>query len=154
MKQTTFASLSYAAKKKRTRREKFLAQMGKVVPWHALEGLIELHYPSSGRRGRPPIGLKAMLRIHFLQQWYGYNDSVMEDALYEIESMRLCAGIELNEDAIPDETTILKFRRLLERHDLAGKGAPGSTMSCFPKEDGASMRAKQLASRLRAKALT
>lgn len=121
MKQTTFASLSYAAKKKRTRREKFLAQMEKVVPWHALEGLIEPHYPSSGRRGRPPIGLKAMLRIHFLQQWYGYSDPAMEDALYEIESMRRFAGIELNEDAIPDETTILKFRRLLERHDLAAQ---------------------------------
>lgn len=119
MKQTTFASLSYAAKKKRTRREVFLGEMEKVVPWRALEALIEPHYPRSGRRGRPPIGLSTMLRIHFLQQWYGYSDPAMEDALYEVESMRRFIGVELNEDAIPDETTILKFRRLLEQHDLA-----------------------------------
>jgi len=119
MKQTTFASLSYAAKKKRTRREVFLEEMEKVVPWRALEALIEPHYPRSGRRGRPPIGLSTMLRIHFLQQWYGYSDPAMEDALYEVESMRRFVGVELNEDAIPDETTILKFRRLLERHDMA-----------------------------------
>lgn len=119
MKQTTFASLNYTAKKKRTRREVFLGEMEKVVPWRVLEALIEPHYPRSGRRGRPPIGLSTMLRIHFLQQWYGYSDPAMEDALYEIESMRRFVGVELNEDAIPDETTILKFRRLLEQHDLA-----------------------------------
>jgi IS5 family transposase len=119
MKQTTFASLSYAAKKKRTRREVFLGEMEKVVPWRALEALIEPYYPRSGRRGRPPIGLSTMLRVHFLQQWYGYSDPAMEDALYEVESMRRFIAVELNEDAIPDETTILKFRRLLEQHDLA-----------------------------------
>ncbi|PKM09634.1 MAG: IS5/IS1182 family transposase [Gammaproteobacteria bacterium HGW-Gammaproteobacteria-7] len=119
MKQTTFASLSYAAKKKRTRREVFLEEMEKVVPWRALEALIEPYYPRSGRRGRPPIGLSTMLRVHFLQQWYGYSDPAMEDALYEVESMRRFIAVELNEDAIPDETTILKFRRLLEQHDLA-----------------------------------
>jgi IS5 family transposase len=121
MKQPTFASLSFDAKKKRTRREMFLGEMDRVVPWSALEALIEPHYPTSGRRGRPPMALSKMLRIHFMQQWYALSDPAMEDALYEIESMRRFAGIELNEDAIPDETTILKFRRLLEQHGLAPK---------------------------------
>ncbi len=119
MKQSTFASLSFDAKKKRTRREVFLGEMERVVPWAALEALIEPHYPTGGRRGRPPMALSTMLRIHFLQQWYALSDPAMEDALYEIESMRRFASIELNEGAVPDETTILKFRRLLERHDLA-----------------------------------
>ena len=121
MKQTTFASLNFAAKKKPTRREQFLGEMEQVVPWTALEALIEPHYPKSGRRGRPPMPLTRMLRIHFLQQWYALSDPAMEDALYEIESMRRFIGVELNEDAIPDETTILKFRRLLETHDLSAK---------------------------------
>lgn len=121
MKQTTFASLSYAAKKKPTRRELFLAQMERVVPWGALLALIEPKYPKAGRRGRPPMALMSMLRIHFMQQWYALSDPAMEDALYEIESMRRFAGLELNENAIPDETTILKFRRLLEQHGLAAK---------------------------------
>ncbi|MFK2889516.1 IS5 family transposase [Dyella flagellata] len=118
-KQTTFASASFDVKKRKTRREIFLAQMDRVVPWKALEALVEPHYPREGRRGRPPMPLETMLRIHFLQQWYALSDPGMEDALYEIESMRRFAGIELNEEAIPDETTILKFRRLLENHDLA-----------------------------------
>lgn len=120
-RQTTFASANFEAKKRQTQKEKFLAQMDKVVPWTALEALIEPHYPREGRRGRPPMPLSTMLRIHFLQQWYALSDPGMEDALYEIESMRRFAGIELNEDAIPDETTLLKFRRLLGRHDLAAK---------------------------------
>ncbi len=90
-----------------------------MVPWAALEALIEPHYPTGGRRGRPPMALPTMLRIHCLQQWYALSDPAMQDALYQIESMGRFAGIELNEDAIPDETTILTFRRLLERHDLA-----------------------------------
>jgi IS5 family transposase len=113
--------MNFAAKKKTTRREQFLAEMDQVVPWTALDALIEPHYPRSGRRGRPPIGHKTLLRIHFLQQWYALSDPAMEDALYEIESMRRFAGVELNEDAIPDETTILKFRRFLEQHDLAAR---------------------------------
>lgn len=120
-KQATFASANFDAKKRQTQKEKFLAQMDKVVPWSTLGALIEPHYPREGRRGRPPMPLSTMLRIHFLQQWYALSDPGMEDALYEIESMRRFAGIELNEDAIPDETTILKFRRLLEKHDLAAK---------------------------------
>ncbi len=121
MKQTTFDSLAYTAKKKQTRREKFLAEMDRVVPWKALLELIEEHYPKSGKAGRPPMSPEVMLRIHFLQQWYALSDPAMEDALYEIESMRRFAGLELNVDAIPDETTILKFRRFLEKHALAPK---------------------------------
>jgi IS5 family transposase len=121
MKQTTFDSLAYTAKKKLTRREKFLAEMEQVVPWSALLALIEEHYPKGGKAGRPPIPAAVMLRIHFLQQWYALSDPAMEDALYEIESMRRFVGLELNVDAIPDETTILKFRRFLEKHSLAPK---------------------------------
>ena len=121
MKQATFASLNFDAKKRRTRREVFLADMDKVVPWDALRALLEPAYPTSGRRGRPPMALSSMLRIHFKQQWYALSDPAMEDALYEIESMRRFAGLELNEDAIPDETTILKFRRWLEQHGFAAK---------------------------------
>lgn len=121
MKQTTFASMSFAAKKRRTRREKFLAEMEQVVPWAKLIALIEPHYPKAGRRGRPPMPLESMLRIYFMQQWYALSDPAMEDALYEIESMRRFAGLELIDDALPDETTILKFRRLLERHGLTAQ---------------------------------
>jgi IS5 family transposase len=121
MKQRSFASLSFDSKKKPTRRERFLAEMDQVVPWADLLALIEANYPTSGRRGRPPMPALTMLRIHFMQQWYALSDPAMEDALYEIESMRRFAGLELNEDAIPDETTILKFRRFLEQHGLAAK---------------------------------
>jgi IS5 family transposase len=121
MKQRSFASLSFESKKKPTRRERFLGEMDKVVPWEVLLTLIEPSYPTSGRRGRPPMPASTMLRIHFMQQWYALGDPAMEDALYEIESMRRFAGLELNEDAIPDETTILKFRRFLEQHGLAAK---------------------------------
>ena len=121
MKQTTFASLAFERKKKQTRRERFLAEMEKVVPWAALLAAIEPHYPTTGRRGRPPMPLATMLRIYFMQQWYALSDPAMEDALYEIESMRRFAGLELTDDAMPDETTILKFRHLLEKHALTGQ---------------------------------
>lgn len=121
MKQTTFASLAYERKKKQTRRERFLAEMEAVVPWAALLAVIEPHYPTTGCRGRPPMPLSTMLRIYFMQQWYALSDPAMEDALYEIESMRRFAGLELADDAMPDETTILKFRHLLERHGLTAQ---------------------------------
>lgn len=121
MKQGPFSSQAYDAKKKPTRRERFLTEMHQVVPWVELEAVIEPHYPRSGRRGRQPMGLSCMLRIYFMQQWYALSDPAMEDALYEIESMRRFAGLELIDDAIPDETTILKFRRLLEKHDLTSR---------------------------------
>mgnify|MGYP002346687410 FL=1 len=121
MKQASFASLAFEQKKKQTRRERFLTEMEAVVPWAALLAAIESHYPKAGRRGRPPRPLATMLRIYFMQQWYALSDPAMEDALYEIESMRRFAGLELADDAMPDETTILKFRHLLEKHGLTAK---------------------------------
>jgi IS5 family transposase len=117
MKQGTFAGLAFDAKKKRTRRELFLAEMDKVVPWARLVALIEPHYPKAAG-GRRPMELESMLRVYFMQQWYALSDPAMEEALYDMESMRRFAGIELIEDAVPDETTILKFRHLLEKHRL------------------------------------
>jgi IS5 family transposase len=117
MKQTTFASLAWQAKGRTTRRERFLAEMNAVVPWARLTALIEPHYPK-GKGGRPPMPLERMLRIYFMQQWFNLSDPQAEDSLYDIEPMRRFAGIELADDAIPDETTILHFRHLLERHQL------------------------------------
>jgi IS5 family transposase len=105
--------------KKRTKREKFLAEMDAVVPWQALIALIEPHYPrTSSKGGRPPYPLATMLRIHLMQQWYSLSDPAMEDALIEVPTMRRFAGINLISDRIPDETTILAFRHLLEKHNL------------------------------------
>lgn len=117
MKQTTFAALAFESKKKLTRREVFLKEMEAVVPWTRLIKLIAPHYPKAGN-GRQPMPLATMLRIYFLQQWFNLSDPAAEDSLYDIESMRRFAGIELGDNAVPDETTILNFRRLLERHQL------------------------------------
>ena len=120
MDQLSFASLDYAAKKKRTRGV-FLAEMAAVVPWVALEAVIEPHYPKAGPNGgRRPFPLAVMLRIYCLQQWYNLSDPGAEEVLYDICAlMRAFAGLELGRDAIPwDETTILNFRHLLERHEL------------------------------------
>ena len=117
MKQTTFASVAWEKKGKVTRREHFLAEMDRVVPWQAILALIEPHYPKAGN-GTQPMPMERMLRIYFMQQWFNLSDPAMEDALYDSESMRRFAGIELSEDAIPDETTILRFRHLLEKHYL------------------------------------
>lgn len=119
MSQLSFASLDYAAKKKRTKRDVFLAEMAEVVPWARLEAVIEPNYPKAGPQGgRRSFPLAAMLRIYCLQQWYQLSDPGAEEVLYDIHSMRAFAGLELGRDDIPDETTILNFRHLLERHDL------------------------------------
>ncbi|MGH7262110.1 MAG: IS5 family transposase [Nitrospiraceae bacterium] len=115
--QRTFAGLAWTQKKKVTRRERFLAEMNAVVPWAELRARIEPHYPKAGG-GRPPLPLDTMLRVYLLQQWFNLSDPAAEDALYDIESMRRFAGVELGEDVIPDESTILRFRRLLEAHRL------------------------------------
>jgi IS5 family transposase len=115
--QLSFAQSEYAGKKKVTRREKFLGAMEQVVPWEGLVELIEPHYPA-GQRGRPPIGVERMLRIYFLQQWYALADEALEDAIYDSQAMRTFAGIDLSVEAVPDATTLLKFRHLLERHEL------------------------------------
>jgi IS5 family transposase len=117
MKQTTFASAAWEKKGKVTRRERFLAEMDQVIPWTQITGLIEPHYPKAGN-GTQPMPLQRMLRLYFMQQWFNLSDPAMEDTLYDSESMRRFAGIELVEDAVPDESTILRFRHLLERHQL------------------------------------
>ena len=115
--QSSFAQSEYARKKKTTRREKFLAQMEAVVPWARVVAVIAPHYPA-GKRGRPPVGIERMLRLHFLAQWYALADEALEDALYDSQALRNFAGIDLGSEAVPDATTLLGFRHLLERHDL------------------------------------
>ena len=116
MDQMSFGDAEYAAKKKTTRREVFLAEMDKVVPRSSLLKVVEPFYPVAGR-GRRPYPVQAMLRVHLMQNWFGLSDPAMEEALYEISSMRKFAGLKLQ--AIPDETTILNFRRLIETNELA-----------------------------------
>lgn len=116
--QRTFASLAWEGKKKVTRRERFLAEMEEVIPWTRFLKRIEPYYPKVGGPGRPALGLEKMLRIYFLQHWFDLSDPGAEEALYDSESMRRFAGIELGEDGVPDETSILNFRHLLERNQL------------------------------------
>jgi len=115
--QRTFAGLAWERKGKRTRRERFLGEMNAVVPWARLLALIEPYYPKAGR-GRQPLGLNKMLRVYFVQQWFDLSDPGAEDSIYDSESIRRFVGVELSEDRIPDETTILRFRHLLEKHNL------------------------------------
>ena len=115
--QRTFASLAWSTKGKVTRREQFLAEMDAVIPWVRLLALMAPHYPRAGN-GRQPLGLEKMLRIYFLQQWFNLSDPQAEDAIYDSESMRRFARVELGDDVVPDETTILRFRHLLEQHGL------------------------------------
>ncbi|RBI68396.1 IS5 family transposase [Roseovarius sp. TE539] len=122
-KQPAFPGLRRAMKKKQTRREKFLSEMEAVVPWSRLLALIKPHYPKAGPKGggRPPMLLETMLRVYFLQNWYALSDPMAEEMLYDSGAMRHFAGIELGDDRIPDETTILNFRHLLEKHQLTEK---------------------------------
>ena len=121
MRQITFASQPSFEKYARTsRREEFLSAMEVVVPWSELEALIGPHYAKAGK-GRQPVGLSIMLRIYFLQHWFNLSDPGAEDALYESPVLRGFAGIDLGRAAAPDETTILNFRHLLEKHELNGK---------------------------------
>ena len=117
MTQMGFSAMEFAAKKKRTRRERFLAQIEAATPWALLVGLVEPHYPK-GTRGRPPIGLERMLRMYIVQQCFGLSDEGTEDALYDSQSIRTFVGIDLSRQDAPDATTLLKFRRLLEKHEL------------------------------------
>jgi len=117
MRQLTLASASFDKHSKQTRRAKFLAEMDQVVPWRELCTVVEPFYPN-GENGRPPIGLERMLRLHFLQHWFNLSDPAAEEALYDSLSMRRFVGIDLGREPVPDETTILNFRHLLERHDL------------------------------------
>jgi IS5 family transposase len=121
MKQVSFAELEYAAKKKVTRRERFLAEIEAVTPWSALLAAIEPFYPKGEGRGRPPLGLERMLRMYIAQQCFGLSDEGTEDAIYDSPAIRSFVGIDLSREAAPDATTLLKFRRLLEAHGLTAK---------------------------------
>src|SRR6267142_5388517 len=102
---------------KKTRRQMFLEEMEVVVPWCELCALIEPHYPKPGN-GRPPVGVERMLRIYFLQQWFNLSDPAVEEALYDSSAMRRFVDIDLGRESVPDETTVWRFRHLLEAHDL------------------------------------
>ena len=117
MKQATLATAGFDKYAKTTRRAVFLSEMDKVVPWSMLCELIEPHYPKAGN-GRPPVGLERMLRLYFLAQWFNLSDPAVEESLYESISMRNFVGIDLGCERVPDETTVCKFRHLLEKHDL------------------------------------
>ena len=118
MEQATFAELEHDSKKRTTRRERFLARMDALIPWDRLERRIEPFYPKAGR-GRWPYPLSTMLRVHCVQLFYNLSDPGMEDLLCEVESVRRFAGLRLT-GPLPDETTMLNFRHLLEKHDLGG----------------------------------
>jgi transposase, IS5 family len=117
-RQMSFSESEFASKKRVTRKEAFLAVMEKVLPWKRLLERLEPYYPK-GERGRPPKGLERMLRLLVVQNCFGLSDEGLEDAVYEIQSIRHFVGVDLNSDAVPDATTVLKFRRFLEEHNLA-----------------------------------
>lgn len=116
--QSSFSELEYAAKKKQTRRDRFLAEINAVTPWAALEAEVAPFYPKSTGRGRPPIGVGRMLRMYVVQQCFGLSDEGTEDAIYDSQAIRTFVGIDLSREAAPDATTLLTFRRLLEKHEL------------------------------------
>ena len=118
--QLSFAQAEYDAKRKTTRRDRFLAEMESVVPWSRLLAVLSPHYyPDAGRGpGRPPIGLERMLRLYFLQHWFGLADEALEDAVYDSQAVRGLLGLDLGRAAVPDATTLLKFRHLLEAQGL------------------------------------
>ncbi|MGH8398866.1 MAG: IS5 family transposase [Gammaproteobacteria bacterium] len=116
--QATFAQSGFEQYRKRTRREQFLEEMEQVVPWKQLCAVIQPHYPKVEGAGRPPVGVERMLRIYFLQQWFNLSDPGVEEALYDSSSMRTFVGIDLGREPAPDETTVCKFRHLLEQHNL------------------------------------
>lgn len=117
--QLSFASAQFSSKKKQTRRDCLLADLEQLVPWSALEAVIEPYYlKADGKRGRPSMGLSRMLRMYVLQQVMGFSDKGIEDAIYDSPSLQLFMGIDLGRDAVPDAATLLRFRRLLEEHEL------------------------------------
>ncbi|BFU96879.1 MAG: IS5 family transposase [Nitrospira sp.] len=118
MPQQTFAEGTFEQYRKPTRRERFLDEMDRVVPWAELVAVIEPVYPKAEGPGRPPIGIERMLRLHCLQQWFNLSDPAVEEALYNSRAMRQFVGIDLGREPVPDETTICKFRHLLEAHEL------------------------------------
>ena len=118
MHQQTFAEVTFEQYRKSTRRERFLDEMNRVVPWAELVAVIEPVYPKAEGPGRPPVGIERMLRLHCLQQWFNLSDPAVEEALYDSRAMRQFVGIDLGREPVPDETTICKFRHLLEVHQI------------------------------------
>jgi len=118
MKQMSFASTGFERSSKRTRKREFLDEMELVVPWAELVALIAPHAPAA-KTGRPPFPVETMLRIHFLQQWFNLSDPAMEEALYDMPLFQQFAGLDLGSSRLPDESTILRFRHLLEEHQLS-----------------------------------
>ena len=116
--QSSFSDLEYAARKKQTRRDRFLVEIEAATPWTSLLNVIAPYYPVSGRRGHPPIGLERILRMYIVQQCFGFSDEGAEDAVYDSQAIRRFVGIDLNRKGAPDSTTLLKFRHLLEVHYL------------------------------------
>ena len=120
MKQMSLGESGFERKTKRTRKREFLDEMNLVVPWAELVSLIAPRAPAPGAKGgRPPFGVETMLRIHFLQQWFNLSDPAMEEALYDMALFREFVGLDAGEDNLPDESTILRFRHLLETHNLS-----------------------------------
>jgi len=118
MPQQTFAEVTFEQYRKPTRRERFLDEMNRVVPWAELTAAIEPFYPKAEGPGRPPVGVERMLRLHCLQQWFNLSDPAVEEALYDSRALRQFVDIDLGREPVPDETTICKFRHLLEAHQL------------------------------------
>ena len=121
MRQRTFSEEGFEKHRKKTRREQFLEDMDQIVPWKDLAAAVAPHYPQPKGAGRRPIGVERMLRIHFLQHWFNLSDPAVEEALYDSRAMRRFVGIDLGREPVPDETTICKFRHLLEARDLGAR---------------------------------
>ncbi len=118
MRQQSLADEGFERYRKPTRRDQFLAEMDTIIPWRELCKVIKPFYPKPKGAGRPPIGLERMLRIHFLQHWFNLSDPAVEEALYDSRAMRRFVGIDLGREPAPDETTVCKFRHLLEAQNL------------------------------------
>lgn len=118
MRQITLATTGFELVTKRTRKREFLDEMNLVVPWNELVGVIKPHAPT-GKTGRPPFAIETMLRIHFMQQWFGLSDPAMEEALHDVPLYREFARLDAGATRLPDESTILRFRHLLESNNLS-----------------------------------
>ena len=117
MNQQTFSDIEYSNRRKKTKREEFLDSMDRIIPWDYWIELIRAHYPS-GKRGRPPRGIETMLRMYLMQNWFNLSDAAIEDAIYDSYAMRSFMHIDFLEEQVPDATTLLKFRHLLEEHKI------------------------------------
>ena len=120
MNQISLSQTGFELSAKRTRKRIFLDEMQRIIPWDILVGMIAKHAPS-GANGRPPHPVAVMLRIHFMQQWFGLSDPAMEEALHDTPIYREFAHLDVGTSRIPDESTILRFRHLLEEHNLAAQ---------------------------------